>query len=246
MIKKRFFLLLGIMTLLLAGCGSNGSNTDISNETSEIKDESKEIDIVGDWYGVAEVHSEYNDGLFEAVLSINSDGRWASCVNGDVNQGTWEIVTESKKRIALTVEYEGSGVTNTWSFEKKADGKFYYDYVFLETIPIEMTKMEKESKNQMLGDWQGATAYTYKSGEEKQFAASLSINADNSWSSSVSGDNNAGKWSYISESSHLVVLIVEYDGTDATNTWALVKNADDEYYYEYVYMENISIPVVKL
>ena len=116
MIKKRFFLLLGIMTLLLAGCGSNGSNTDISNETSEIKDESKEIDIVGDWYGVAEVHSEYNDGLFEAVLSINSDGRWASCVNGDVNQGTWEIVTESKKRIALTVEYEGSGVTNTWSF----------------------------------------------------------------------------------------------------------------------------------
>ena len=44
----------------------------------------------------------------------------------------------------------------------------------------------------------------------------------------------------------LVVLIVEYDGTDATNTWALVKNADDEYYYEYVYMENISIPVVKL
>ena len=146
----------------------------------------------------------------------------------------------------MTVEYEGSGVTNTWSFEKKADGKFYYDYVFLETIPIEMTKMEKESKNQMLGDWQGATAYTYKSGEEKQFAASLSINADNSWSSSVSGDNNAGKWSYISESGHLVVLIVEYDGTDATNTWALVKNADDEYYYEYVYMENISIPVVKL
>ena len=69
---------------------------------------------------------------------------------------------------------------------------------------------------------------------------------DNSWSSSVSGDNNAGKWSYISESGHLVVLIVEYDGTDATNTWALVKNADDEYYYEYVYMENISIPVVKL
>ena len=163
-----------------------------------------------------------------------------------MNQGTWEIVTESKKRIALTVEYEGSGVTNTWSFEKKADGKFYYDYVFLETIPIEMTKMEKESKNQMLGDWQGATAYTYKSGEEKQFAASLSINADNSWSSSVSGDNNAGKWSYISESGHLVVLIVEYDGTDATNSWALVKNADDEYYYEYVYMENISIPVVKL
>ena len=52
MIKKRFFLLLGIMTLLLAGCGSNGSNTDISNETSEIKDESKEIDIVGDWYGI--------------------------------------------------------------------------------------------------------------------------------------------------------------------------------------------------
>ena len=42
------------------------------------------------------------------------------------------------------------------------------------------------------------------------------------------------------------ITIVEYDGTDATNTWALVKNADDEYYYEYVYMENISIPVVKL
>ena len=236
-----------IVGIILSGCAITNKQNEVDNDSLEfVESESKIDDIIGDWYGSAEIHSEYNEGTFEAILSINSDGQWASCVNGKVDRGTWECASESTNRLILTVEYDGIDATNIWSFEKKTDGKYYYDYVYMEDIPIEMTKMENESKDQLFGDWQGKTIHTFDDGEEREVDASLSVNADNSWSSSVSGSANFGYWSYISEAGHLVVLTVEYEGTDTTNTWALKKGADGQYYYEYVYMEGICIPVVKM
>ena len=49
----------------------NKSETEAISETS--KTTGKAEDIVGDWSGQAEVHLEYNEGPFEAVLSINPD-----------------------------------------------------------------------------------------------------------------------------------------------------------------------------
>lgn len=231
--------------LLFCSCSSSNSAGNPSVNHSEPA-ESKIEDIIGDWYGTTEVHSDRNEGTFTAVLSINPDGHWASCVNGSVNSGTWEASSDSTNRLILTVEYKGGNFTNTWSFEKKTDGKYYYNYVYGESIPISVTKMETESAEQLLGDWQGNTIHTFEDGEEKQFDASLSINADLSWSSSVNGSNNAGHWDYISEAGHLVVLTVEYSGGTLTNTWAFTKDDSGQYHYEYVHGEAIRIPVVNL
>lgn len=226
---------------------SNGQKTEkVESEPGALSDSSKIEDILGDWYGTTEVKSEYNEGTFEAILSIGQDGKWASCVNGRVDQGTWEAASESGNRIVLTVQYDGVDLTNTWTFEKRADGKFYYNYVYLEAIPIEMNQMRNESKDELFGDWSGDTKHVFEDGEERELYASLSINEDNTWSSSVSGANNFGHWSYISEGGHLIILTVEYEGIDVTNTWAFTRDADGQCYYEYVYTEGIHIPVVKL
>lgn len=222
--------------------GEENSETDSEQGTSSSKIEN----ITGDWYGATEVDSEYNTGTFDAILSIGQDGKWASCVNGRVNQGTWESASESGNRIVLSVEYDGVDLTNTWTFEKRADGKFYYNYVYLEAIPIEMNRMKNESKDELFGDWSGEITHIFEDGEERELSASLSINEDNTWSSSVSGANNFGHWSYASEGGHLIILTVEYEGIDLTNTWAFTRDADEQCYYEYVYTERIRIPVVKL
>lgn len=261
--KKRLWkimIIIFVISMFLCGCGTSNAENDknegepsggleeknIEKDSEQTNASGKIEDIIGDWYGTTEVKSEYNDGMFTAILSIDKDGRWASCVNGSVNQGTWESASESGNRIILTVEYDDVDMTNTWTFEKNADGKYYYNYVYMEAIPIEMNQMKNESKDELFGDWSGKATQTLSDGEEREFNASLTINDDNTWSSSVSGSNNFGHWSYISEGGHLVILTVEYEGTDLTNTWAFTRDADGQCYFEYVYMEGIRIPVVKL
>lgn len=248
------------MGILLSGCnaGNAKSNKNVLDsasvcETKGIESQSEWVntsnkieDIIGDWYGTTEVKSEYHDGTFQAILSIGKDGKWASCVNGRVDQGVWKAASESGNRIVLTVEYDGVDLTNTWTFERRADGKYYYNYVYMEAIPIEMNKMEKEPVEGLFGDWSGETIHVFQDGEKKQFNASLSINTDHTWSSSVNGINNFGNWNYVSEDGHFIILTVKYEGVDMTNTWAFTKDDDGQYYYEYVYMEGIRIPVVKL
>lgn len=221
------------------------SNTRNDNEKAEVVEE--EIDgiekIIGDWAGVIEVNTERNDGVFDAILSINSDNTWASCVRGDFNWGTWEAASEKGNRIILTVQYEGTDRTNEWSFEKHPDG-YYYEYVYLETIEIPMTQMNPEDGNQFYNDWYGETTYTSKySEEEREAKTSISINSDGTWSSSVSGKNNNGNVMYVSESGHLIVLEVVYEGTEGTNQWGVIKKPDGIVYYEYYYGQLIEIPI---
>lgn len=251
-------LMLYVISIILCGCSSTIDTTEKqANLSTPIESESDssltettgcriaEEDIVGDWHGVAESYSESETVLYSAILSINPDGQWASCVNGRINQGTWEIDPSSNSSVILTVRYTGITATNTWTFEKTENGKYCFNYVYHESIPIEVIKMENDSTERLLGDWEGKTFHTFEDGKEKEFSASLSINPDNSWSSSVNGSTNSGHWSYISDAGHLIVLTVEYNGGNLTNTWAFIKNSDGQYYYEYVYGERIPIPVVK-
>lgn len=200
-------------------------------------------EIVGDWSGQTEVHTEYNDGPFEAILSINADNTWASCVNGSFNWGTWEAASEKGNRVILTVQYAGIDATNTWSFERHPDG-YYYEYVSIDTIEIPMTKMASESADQIYNDWYGEVTYKDDFSQEEETAkASLSINTDKTWSSDVSGSNNSGNVRFVSEAGHLAVFDVVYEGTDSTNQWGFIKKPDGKFYYEYVYGQVIEIPV---
>ena len=233
------------------GTGNAGVKEEVNNNDNKIlEEEPKELEevggidkIVGDWYGQTEVHTDYNNGMFEAVLSINSDNTWASCVNGDFNWGTWESASEKGNRIILTVQYEGTDGTNEWSFEKHPDG-YYYEYVYMETIEIKMSKMDSEPTDQIYNDWYGEVSYIDEYSEVEEVAkASVSINSDGTWSSSVSGANNNGNVRYISESGHLVVLDVVYEGIDSTNQWGIIKKADGIVYYEYYYGQLIEVPI---
>ena len=224
---------------------SNASETETEQEPQAQVDEAAGSvdDIIGDWSGQTEVHTEYNDGPFEAIMSINSDNTWASCVNGSFNWGTWEAASEKGNRIILNVQYEGTDATNTWSFEKHPDG-YYYEYVYVDTIEIPMTKMESESADQLYNDWYGEVTYIDEFSEEEETAkASLSINTDGTWSSDVSGSNNNGSVGFVSEAGHLLVLDVVYEGIDSTNQWGFIKKPDGKFYYEYVYGQLIEIPV---
>ena len=55
----------------------NKSETEAISETS--KTTGKAEDIVGDWSGQAEVHLEYNEGPFEAVLSAAGERNCHGC-----------------------------------------------------------------------------------------------------------------------------------------------------------------------
>ena len=257
----------GCLCLCMFGCGGSSSPATApeettqsqeqgasDSETNENKSEAEAIsetskttgkveDIVGDWSGQAEVHLEYNEGPFEAVLSINPDNTWASCVNGSFNWGTWEAASEKGNRVILTVQYAGTDATNTWSFEKHPDG-YYYEYVSVETIEIPMTKMESEDAEQIYNDWYGEVTYHDDFYDEDETAkASMSLNTDGTWSSDVSGSNNNGNIRYVSEAGHLVVLDVVYEGIDSTNQWGVIKKPDGKYYYEYYSGQLIEIPI---
>lgn len=250
------------LCLCLFGCGersqaesSGAENTQIEIHESEntehtndkiqeaVEDDGGVEKIIGDWFGQTEIHSDYNDGTFNAVLSINSNNTWASCVNGDFNWGTWESASEKGNRIVLTVQYEGTDRTNEWSFEKHPDG-YYYEYVYMETIEFKMSKMESEPADQVYNDWYGEITYKDEYDEEEEEAkASLAISSDGTWSSSVNGSNNNGNIRYVSESGHLAILDVVYEGVERTNQWGVVKKPDGQLYYEYYYGQLIEIPV---
>ena len=263
--KKIMTILMSFSVILgLIGCGeatqATPSNSEItenseqetiinetaSSKTEEVTETQGIESIIGDWFGQTEIHTDYNDGLYDAVLSINSDNTWASCVNGDFNWGTWEAASEKGNRVILTVQYEGTDGTNEWSFEKHPDG-YYYEYVYMETIEFKMTKMESEQADQVYNDWYGEVSYIDRYSEtEEQAKTSLSINSDGTWSSSVSGSNNNGNVRYVSEAGHLVILDVVYEGVDGTNQWGMIKKADGNFYYEYYYGQLIEIPVSPL
>ena len=59
----------------------------------------------------------------------------------------------------------------------------------------------------------------------------------------MSGANNNGNVRYISESGHLVVLDVVYEGIDSTNQWGIIKKADGIVYYGYYYRQLIEVPI---
>jgi hypothetical protein len=244
----------------LFGCGESSQTTPQNSESVKIQDSQKTDEtvdapkecveetggvekIIGDWFGQTEIHTDYNDGTFDAVLSINADNTWASCVDGDFNWGTWETASEKGNRIVLTVQYEGTDGTNEWSFEKHPDG-YYYEYVHMETIEFKMTKLESEPADQIYNDWYGEITYIDEyDNEEEEAKTSISINSDGTWSSSVSGANNNGNIRYVSESGHLIILDVVYEGVDRTNQWGVVKKADGQFYYEYYHGQLIEIPI---
>ena len=257
--KKNNCLIFSILLCFcLLGCGKTSSDEQINdtatqlegNITEAFSNSKKDADeggiekVIGDWTGEKEMNTDKNQGIYEAVLSINSDNTWASCVNGDFNWGTWESASEKGNRITLTVQYEGIDGTNEWSFEKHSDGIYYYEYVYLETIEIPMTKMDSEQADQVYNDWYGEVTYIDKYDEKEEIAkTSISLNSDGSWSSDVSGANNKGNIRYISESGHLVILDVVYEGVDSTNQWGIIKKADGKFYYEYYHGQLIEIPI---
>lgn len=110
-------------------------------EMTKMKDHPKG-DAYGSWKNVTAHKNNQGASIdYDVSLAIRTDNTWSCSVNGNVNSGHWNYISEAGHLLILTVEDKEEGFTENWAFIKDIDKQYYFRYDYWRNIHFPMEKL---------------------------------------------------------------------------------------------------------